>query len=222
MIPIRDNVKSRTLPFVTWALIAANIFVFVYELSLPGPALDALSYTYGLVPARYPDVVSLFTHPAILTSMFLHAGPGHLVGNLLYLFIFGDNVEDWLGRGRYLVFYLACGVVAALAQYLMDPATTVPMVGASGAISGVLGAYLVLYPRARLVTLWWFFIFVRFIELPAVLYLGVWFLMQLGPGLMATQSAAQGGVAFWAHIGGFLAGLVSVRLVGLGRPRGRG
>ena len=134
MIPIRDNVKSRTLPFVTWALIAANIFVFVYELSLPGPALDALSYTYGLVPARYPDVVSLFTHPAILTSMFLHAGPGHLVGNLLYLFIFGDNVEDWLGRGRYLVFYLACGVVAALAQYLMDPATTVPMVGASGAM----------------------------------------------------------------------------------------
>lgn len=221
MLPIRDNIRSERLPIVNYALVALNIFVFVFEISLDDRALEALIRTWGLVPARYPDLLAVVTGPSVLTSMFLHGGLGHLASNLLYLFIFGDNVEDWLGHGRYLLFYVACGLAAALGQYLMDPASAAPMVGASGAISGVLGAYLVLYPKARLVTVWWLFIFIRFIELPAVLYLGVWFLMQLTSGLAVTQSASGGGVAFWAHVGGFVAGVLTIRLFGVSRARSR-
>ena len=221
MIPIRDNVKSQSLPWVNYGLIAINIFVFVYELSLSPQALDRFIFAWGLVPAQHGDLLAITTSPQILTSMFLHGGFGHIGSNLLYLFIFGDNVEDWLGHGRYILFYILCGVAAALGQYMIDTSMTVPMVGASGAISGVLGAYLILYPKARLVTVWWLFIFIRFIELPAVLYLGVWFLMQLGSGLLSNPEAAQGGVAFWAHIGGFVAGVVAIRPFGLMRSRRR-
>ena len=221
MLPVRDNIKSQSLPVVNYVLIAINIFVFVYEISLSPEALESLIFTWGLVPARYPDLLSLATAPPLITSMFLHGGIAHVGGNLLYLFIFGDNVEDWLGHGRYIVFYLVCGLAAAFGQYMVDTSAAVPMVGASGAISGILGAYLVLYPKARLVTLWWLFIFVRFIELPAVLYLGVWFLMQLGSGLISTPGASQGGVAFWAHIGGFVGGVLMIRIFGLFRPAKR-
>lgn len=215
MLPIRDNVRSRSLPWVNYLLVTANIFAFVFEVSLGETQLQAFVNTFGLTPARYPDLLSIAQHPtALFTSMFLHGGVGHLASNLLYLYIFGDNVEDWLGHTRYVFFYLFCGIAAGLGQYMVDTTSTVPMVGASGAISGVLGAYLLLYPRARLVTVWWFLIFVRFIELPAVLYLGVWFLMQLGSGMMAPATGAAGGVAIWAHIAGFLAGMGTIHLFG--------
>src|SRR5882762_6040919 len=202
MIPLRDIIPSRTTPVVTISLIAVNVLVFLYELAL-GRGVDAFTLYWGLVPAAFSWVT-------VLTSMFLHGGIMHVAGNMLYLWIFGDNVEDRMGHGRFLVFYLLCGIAAALAQTIAAPDSVVPMVGASGAIAGVMGAYFVLYPKSRIVTLVPLFFFFQIIEVPAIFFLGIWFAMQFLSGVGSIVSAAQGGVAFWAHVAGFLAGLSGV------------
>jgi len=206
MIPLYDVIPSRTVPVVTVALILLNVLVFLFELSL-GSAVDLLLLTYGLVPAD-------FSLPTLFTSMFLHGGFTHVGGNMLFLWIFGDNVEDRMGHGRFLAFYLLCGAAAALVQTVMQPASLVPMIGASGAVAGVMGAYFVLYPHSRIVTLLPLFIFWQIIEVPAIFFLGVWFLMQFlsGVGSIATATGGEpaGGVAFWAHVAGFAAGFVGV------------
>jgi membrane associated rhomboid family serine protease len=201
MIPLRDVIPSRTTPVVTMVLIAINVVVFVYQFSLGDRGGQAFVFDWGLVPAD-------FSWLTVLTSMFLHGGLLHVGGNMLYLWIFGDNVEDRLGKPRFVAFYLLCGVAAALAQASISPYSRVPMVGASGAIAGVMGAYLVMYPHSRIVTL--IPIFFGIVEVPAVFFLGFWFLMQFlsGVGSIAQVQAGTGGVAFWAHVAGFVVGVV--------------
>ena len=201
MFPISDVIPSRTTPFVTVSLIAINAIVFLYQVTLSDLALELFVGTYALIPAW-------FSWPALFTSQFLHAGWMHAIGNMLYLWIFGDNVEDRLGHGRFLIFYLASGAAAALLQTLFNPFSNVPMVGASGAIAGVMGAYFVLYPHSRVLTAVFLVIFFDIIEIPAIFFLGIWFLMQLlsGVGSLGASNAAGGGTAFWAHIGGFVVG----------------
>jgi len=206
MIPLRDVIPSRTFPLFTIAFIAFNSAGFLFEVSLPDRALEAFMYIYGVVPAQ-------FNWLSVLTSMFLHGGWLHFLGNMLYLWIFGDNVEDRLGHGRFVLFYVFCGGVAALAHVYMNPASNIPTIGASGAIAGVMGAYFVLYPHSRVLALVPLFIIWEIIEVPAILFLGIWFLMQFfsGVGSIATDGAADtGGIAFWAHVAGFLAGVVAV------------
>ena len=206
MIPLRDVIPSRTRPGVTITLIGLNLLVFLLQATLSDADGQAFVLAFGLVPAHF----SLLN---VGTSMFVHAGLGHLGGNMLFLWIFGDNVEDRLGHLRYLAFYVACGTAAALAQASLDPQSLVPMVGASGAIAGVMGAYLVLYPHSRVLMLFPFppILF----ELPALFFLVMWFVMQLlsGLGALATIGAGDlsGGVAFWAHVMGFVTGLVLLR-----------
>jgi len=204
MIPLRDVIPSRTTPYVTVTIIALNALVFLYQLSLGESGNEFVLY-FGLIPAAFSWVT-------VFTSMFLHGGLLHFGGNMLYLWIFGDNVEDRMGHGRFVVFYLLCGTAAALAQTIMVPDSTIPMVGASGAIAGVMGAYFVLYPKSRIVTLVPIFIFFQIFEVPAIFFLGVWFLMQFayGVGSVATATSGGGGIAFWAHVAGFLAGVSSV------------
>jgi membrane associated rhomboid family serine protease len=203
VIPISDVIPSRTVPVVTIALILVNVLVFLYERLLPEPLLQQFVATYALIPAW-------FSVPALFTSQFLHGGWMHIISNMLYLWIFGDNVEDRLGHVRYLIFYLGAGAVAAILQTLFDPFSNIPMVGASGAIAGVMGAYFVLYPYSRVLTAVFLIIFFDIIEIPAVFFLGVWFLLQLlsGVGSLAVSNAAGGGIAFFAHIGGFIAGVL--------------
>ena len=206
MIPLRDVIPSRTTPVVTVGLIAVNAAVFLYEQSLPAPDLDAFVMTFGLVPLH-------FSPGAVLTSMFLHGGWLHVLGNCLYLWIFGDNVEDRVGHGRFLGFYLACGATAACVQVWMTPESAVPMVGASGAIAGVMGAYFVLFPHSRILTLLPIFFFIQIVEVPALVFLGFWFLIQLlsGMGSLGVETSADvGGVAFWAHVAGFAAGGIGI------------
>jgi membrane associated rhomboid family serine protease len=201
VIPLRDVIPTRTTPFVTITLIVLNALVFLYEQSLGEGAYRRFIFAYGLVPAG-------FDYLSVLTSMFLHGGWEHFLGNMLYLWIFGDNIEDRLGHGRYVAFYLLCGVAAALVQTGFNPESTIPMIGASGAISGVLGAYIILFPHSRVLTLLPLFIIWEIIEVPAVILLGIWFLMQLLSGVGSlTQPSAGGGVAFWAHVAGFVAGM---------------
>ena len=211
MIPLKDDNPTRTVPFVNYALIAGCVLVFFWQLSL-GERIQAAIYAYGLIPdvllgdARLPPELAVV--PAwmtVFTSMFLHGGWMHLIGNMLYLWIFADNVEDRLGHGRFVVFYALCGVAAALAQALPDPGSQVPMVGASGAISGVLGAYLLMFPRAHVLVLLPLGFLTQLVRLPALLVLGLWFVMQLLSEMFAATGA---GVAFRAHIGGFVAGLL--------------
>jgi membrane associated rhomboid family serine protease len=201
MIPLRDVIPTRTWPVVTVALIVVNILVFLHEQTLGPRALDLFVREWGLVPAD-------FAWDRVVTSMFLHGGWAHIGGNLLYLWIFGDNVEDRLGHGRYLLFYLLCGAAAALAQTGIHSDSAVPMIGASGAISGVLGAYLLLFPHSRVLTLVPIVFFIQLLEVPAVLLLGLWFLMQLVSGVGSLGARADmGGIAFWAHVAGFVAGV---------------
>jgi len=202
VIPIRDVIPSRTTPFVTIALIVLNVLVFLQMPPGDSAAFEQFIRTWGVTPID-------FNLPAVLTAMFVHAGFGHLFSNMLFLWIFGDNVEDRLGHGRYLVFYLLCGLVAALLQAFFEAGSRIPMVGASGAIAGVLGAYLVMFPHSRVLTL----VFIAFIEIPASLLLGLWFATQLlsGLGTLAiVRPEDMGGVAFWAHAGGFVAGVALV------------
>jgi membrane associated rhomboid family serine protease len=214
MFPVSDVIPSRTTPVVTISLIAANALAFLYQLTLGDRQLQIFVETYGVVPAY-------FTWLSVLTSMFLHGGWLHFGGNMLYLWIFGDNVEDRLGHGRYLLFYLGSGAAAALAQTATSPSSLVPMVGASGAIAGVMGAYFVLFPHSRVLTAVFIVFFFDVIEIPAIFFLGIWFLMQFFSGVGSLGAdAAQGGVAFWAHIGGFVVGAL-VGLIGRARASTR-
>ena len=214
MIPLRDVIPSRTTPVVTTTIIALNVLVFVYQWSLGSRDANEFVYTWGLVPADFRLVT-------MVTSMFLHGGFLHVGGNMLYMWIFGDNVEDRMGRGRFVAFYLACGFIAALTQMFVNPGSTVPMVGASGAIAGVMGAYFVMFPHSRILTLIPF-IFLQVVEVPAMFFLPIWFLMQFlnGVGSITQVEAATGGVAFWAHIGGFVFGVLGG--FALQRPERRG
>jgi membrane associated rhomboid family serine protease len=206
MFPVSDVIPSRTTPYVTIGIIALNAFAFVYELMLSDRELQVVVDLYGVVPA-------FFSLTSLVTSMFLHSGWVHFLGNMLYLWIFGDNVEDHLGHLRYLVFYLGCGSVAALAQVAANPNSLVPMIGASGAIAGVMGAYFVLYPRSRVLTAIFIVFFLDLVEVPAIFFLGVWFLMQLFSGVGSIGARAiDGGVAFWAHIAGFASGALYAAL----------
>lgn len=217
MFPIRDHNPSGRTPYVTFALIAANALIFLgYWLPLSEYQIDRLFYVWGLVPARLAQGQGGAT---LLTSMFLHAGWLHIFGNMLFLWIFGDNLEDEMGHGGFLLFYLLSGLVAAVAQMAMDPASRLPMVGASGAIAGVMGGYLLLFPRARVDVLFIFVIFFRVFAIPAWAVLGVWFGLQVFSGLAVPGD--QGGVAYWAHAGGFAAGLL-LALPAFLRRGGRG
>jgi membrane associated rhomboid family serine protease len=223
MIPLKDTIPSRTAPVVTVALIAINVLVFLHETAL-GPHLQAFVFAYGLVPRRlvywHGDPLDPQRFLPLLTSMFWHGGWLHLLGNMLYLWIFGDNVEDKLGHLRFLLFYLLCGVTAAMTQVALNPASPLPTVGASGAIAGVLGAYLVSFPRARVVTFVPLFFLPWIVQVPAVLYLAFWFVMQVLSGLAELGAPSQtGGVAWWAHIGGFVGGIVLVKLMEPARRR---
>jgi len=211
LIPLRDENPAARAPVVTRILIALNLLVFLYEVML-GPDLRAFLFDWGFVPVkftlavRYGDLPLLPAVLPVLTSMFLHGGWSHLIGNMWYLWIFGDNVEDTLGHAGFLAFFLAGGVAATLIHYLTGPIAEVPTVGASGAIAAVLGAYLVAFPRARVFTLLPLFPFFQVVPLPAFLVLGLWFLFQFALGLGALGASGSGGIAFWAHIGGFAAG----------------
>jgi membrane associated rhomboid family serine protease len=220
MIPIRDTIRAQRFPAVNTLLILLNVVVFLFEVSLGARALDRLIFTYGLVPGRFWATKGVAEWLPIFTSMFLHGGWLHLIFNMLALYIFGDNVEDRLGHGRYLVFYLLGGTLAALAHLVAYRTSDVPTIGASGAIAAVLGAYLVLYPRARVLTLIPIFIIFPIIEVPAVIFLGFWFLSQLVTGVSAlsTNTFQGGGVAWWAHVGGFVSGAL---LVWVFAPRGQ-
>jgi membrane associated rhomboid family serine protease len=218
VIPLRDTIPSRTFPLVNYVLIGANVVLFFFELSL-GHRLEDLFKVFGVIPAYYTvgqlavqipfewKVIPLFS------SMFLHGGWLHLIGNMWTLWIFGDNVEDRLGHIRYLFFYIGCGVLSALFHIFTNAGSPVPTIGASGAIAGVMGAYFILYPRARVVTLFVIIFFVEIIEIPAVMFLGFWFLIQFFNGSVTSFAggASFGGVAWWAHVGGFLAGAYFVR-----------
>jgi membrane associated rhomboid family serine protease len=210
MFPVSDVIPSRTVPFVTIVLIAVNAVVFLYQVTLGPNELRLFMGSYAVIPAS-------FWWPSLVTSQFLHAGWMHIIWNMVYLWIFGDNVEDRLGHAGYLIFYLGAGAAAATLQVLFNPFSAVPMVGASGAIAGVMGAYFVLYPQSRVLTAIFVFFFFDLVEIPAVFFLGFWFLMQLlsGVGSLGARTAAAGGTAFWAHVGGFVAGAV----IGLGLRR---
>lgn len=223
MFPLSDDNPRVRTPVVTWAVIAICVVVFLWQASL-GPGGEAAVYGFGMIPARLFGQAELSARiPAVapwltlITSMFMHGGWLHLGGNMLYLWIFGDNVEDSMGHGRFAVFYLLCGVAAALTQALIDPGSRVPMIGASGAIAGVLGAYILLHPRATVRTLVFLGFFVTILRIPAVIVLGLWFLLQFVSAAAAAPGA--GGVAFWAHVGGFVTGMV---LVPLFKQRGVG
>ncbi|MDI6852315.1 MAG: rhomboid family intramembrane serine protease [Deltaproteobacteria bacterium] len=218
MIPLRDSIPSSRTPSLNYLIIIINVVIFFLEISLGRSQLEQVVMTFGFVPQRFlnqlrdGNVVASFV--PVFTSMFLHGGWLHLIGNMWTLFIFGDNIEDTFGHGRFLLFYLSCGVVAALAQLAVAPHSSMPMVGASGAIAGIMGAYFTLFPHARVLTLVPIVFFV-IIEIPAYVFLGLWFLLQFFSGTVAigVSGAAEeirGGVAFWAHIGGFATGFLVV------------
>jgi membrane associated rhomboid family serine protease len=223
MIPIRDSLRTRRLPFVNYALISLCALAFVHELRA-GPDLDAFVHQHALVPSRFVALVArqgvfdLALYAPFVTSMFLHAGFAHFAGNMLFLWIFGDNVEDRLGHAGYALFYLLGGIAAGLAHVAAGPASTVPTVGASGAIAAVMGAYMLLFPGAHIQSLVIFVFIVRVISVPALVWLGIWFVFQILAGAQSSTEPGQGGVAWWAHAGGFAFGALTVLVFGL---RGR-
>ncbi len=229
MIPIRDDAPRFRTPYVTYFLIAINVVVFLFEVMLGPAAREQFIFQFGVIPAEitgWIGGVRGFTAAGavvpILTSMFLHASWLHLIGNMWVLWIFGDNIEDHLGHFKYLVFYLVTGVAAALLHTALNPAMRIPSVGASGAIAGVMGAYFVLFPSARVLTIVPLFVFITFLWLPAWIVLGYWFVLQFLTGaatsIAATSRTTGGGIAFWAHVGGFVAGIALIKLFPA-RPR---
>jgi len=234
LLPLKDLNPTERFPIMTIAIIVVNALVFLYELTL-GSGVSRFVAAYGAIPYEIthfadlvgPDPRTSIVHvkgPAVpgltlFTSMFIHGGFLHIFGNMLYLWIFGNNIEDILGPVRFLVFYLVCGLAAAFANIIPSPSSTVPMIGASGAIAGVLGAYLVAFPGARIVTFVFLFIFIRIMVLPAGIVLAFWFVIQLFSGFAGLSTGVGGGVAWFAHIGGFLAGIILIRLMAGIRPQ---
>ena len=225
MIPLRDTTPHRRTPYVVYAIIAVNVAGFLLELGMPGAQRQHFLMYYGIVPARYADL-RFWQHFGLVeqllpfvSSMFLHGGFMHIIGNMWVLWIFGDNVEDWFGHAWFAVFYTFCGVAAGLLHVFFNLGSTMPTIGASGAIAGVMGAYFLLYPNARVLTLVPLFLFFPLIELPAFVFLGFWFLLQFLSGTASIGSGAAGGIAWWAHIGGFGAGAATVFLLGGAKPR---
>ncbi|MBI4908819.1 MAG: rhomboid family intramembrane serine protease [Acidobacteria bacterium] len=207
MIPLRDTQPSYSRPYVTIAIILANITVFFFELSLDDFSRNEFVSVFGVVPAR-PWIGSFLTH------MFLHGGWMHILGNMWFLWIYGDNVEDILGHGKYLLFYLGCGLIAGVVQTMASPGSRIPLVGASGAIAGIMGAYLVKFPHSRILTLFPIIIFFWTAEIPAVWILIYWFVLQFVSGVgQLGDSSGSGGVAWFAHVGGFIAGFVIIRMM---------
>lgn len=216
MIPLKDDIPSYTFPFVTISIIVVNVMVFVYQISLGISGGEEFIYRTAAIPYDITHFVkaapgSIVPPPyTLLTAMFVHGGVLHLAGNMLFLWIFGDNVEDTFGHFKFLLFYLGTGIIASLTHILAEPSSTLPMVGASGAIAGVLGAYFLLFPRAQVLTLVFLIFFVTLVRIPAVVFLGIWFLFQV------LSSGYGGGIAWYAHIGGFLSGVIAVILL---RPK---
>jgi len=213
VIPLRDNVNARTTPFISWALISANIYIFYRELTMPSvAALDEWIHHWAVVPARlWSNLVTEW--PTLLSAAFLHGGWGHIFGNLLFLYVFGRSVEDRMGHFRFLTFYLAIGMFANGVQAYISPNSTLPLLGASGAIAGVLGAYFFYYPYAKILTLIPIWIFSRIIEIPAFIFLGLWFVVQMLAGAKSLSLGVRtlqdvGGVAWWAHASGFIGGML--------------
>jgi membrane associated rhomboid family serine protease len=224
MIPLKDTILHVGVPLITWSLITLNGIIFIFEISIPKDILEEVFYFFGLVPARYSFPKWALIHGLspgdyfpFLTNMFLHAGWLHIIGNMWFLRLFGRSVEDRMGHTRFLIFYLLTGLVANVLFFILDIRSMIPEFGASGAIAGVMGAYIVMFPRARILTLIPIFLFPLFVYLPAFLYLGFWFLIQLFSGTLSFTSHGTGGVAWWAHVGGFLAGMA---LLPLFRNRG--
>ncbi len=209
MFPLRDTQPSYSTPVVTVCIIILNILIFLFQVSLGDWGNTQLVAEYGLIPARWH-----FSN--IITSMFMHGGWMHVLGNMWFLWIFGDNIEDIMGHAKYLAFYILCGVAAALAHVFFNPGSNIPTVGASGAIAGVMGAYIVKFPRSRIITLVFIFFFITTFEIPAVVMLAYWFIIQLfsGVGSIAYSHVSEQGVAWFAHVGGFLAGILLVHLMG--------
>jgi membrane associated rhomboid family serine protease len=225
MIPLRDTIRSKSYPVVNITIIVINILLFIVELS-QGSELNRFIYTYGLVPARYtsPTISSQFTFSqqmfSLLSFMFIHGGFFHLIGNLWSLFIFGDNVEDRLGPIKYFLFYMLCGVSSGLFHLAVNWNSSIPTIGASGAIAGVMGAYMILYPKSKILTLIPVFLFFPIVEIPAVFFLGLWFVFQF---LSAASMAGNQGIAWWAHISGFIFGIIFLKLLLLsGKASSRG
>jgi membrane associated rhomboid family serine protease len=218
MIPLRDINPRHSTPFVTVALVLANAAVWFYQVSLPAWAEERFVFALGMVPARLqmaltsPEVTLSAALMPLFTSMFLHGSWMHIIGNMWFLWVFGDNIEDRLGHFRYLMFYLVCGLGAGLAHTLFSWNSAVPAVGASGAISGVMGAYILFFPRSRVVTLVPLFVIFFTVQLPAVFILGYWFVIQFLSGVGSLGQRASGGTAWWAHIGGFVLGFILVKL----------
>lgn len=220
MIPLKDMTPRRSFPMMTLLLIAINVLVFIHQITLPGPAGDAFIRTYGLVPSHISQALAGHHYTMeqallpLFTCMFLHGGWLHILGNMWFLWIFGANVEDRMGPLPYLIFYLICGIGSGISEMAFSWGSHIPSIGASGAISGVLGAYIVLFPKSRILSLVPLLIIFFLWKVPAVIFIGLWFLMQFLSGVaeLGAQSAAQGGVAWWAHVGGFLLGLLLVKL----------
>ena len=227
MFPIGDDNPTRSQPVVTIGLVAACVLIFVYQLTLPAAAAEAFIFRWGFIPSEVlgpgglgPESDELPAWSRIFTSMFLHGDIMHIIGNMLFLWIFGNNIEDTFGKIRFVIFYLLCGTAAAFTQAFTDAASNVPMIGASGAISGVLGAYLWLFPQARIRVLVMFGI-ITVVHMRALIVLGLWFVLQLVNAAL-TPVSEEGGVAFWAHVGGFVAGLALMPVFRPARPRVRG
>ncbi|MGH9493722.1 MAG: rhomboid family intramembrane serine protease [Candidatus Sulfotelmatobacter sp.] len=220
MIPLKDITPRRSIPFVTLLLIAVNVIVFVYQIELPPAATDAFIKTYGLIPAKISLALAgrhYTMQQALLplfTCMFLHGGILHILGNMWFLWIFGGNVEDRFGSLPYLAFYLVCGIGSGISQVLFSWGSNIPSIGASGAISGVLGAYIVFFPRSRILTLVPLFIIFFLWRIPAIIFIGLWFAMQFLSGVVSLGQASLGGVAWWAHVGGFLLGMLIAGIAG--------
>jgi membrane associated rhomboid family serine protease len=220
MIPLKDTIFHQGFPLVTSIIILLNGIIFIFEISIPKDLLQQLFYLFGLVPARYsiPRWSMIHGLPfddylSFLTSMFIHSGWLHIIGNMWFLFIFGRTVEDHMGHIRFLIFYFIAGILAGVTYLLIDLHSRIPEIGASGAIAGVMGAYVVMFPRAKILTLILIFFFPLFIELSAFIFIGYWFFIQLVSGtLMLASPLSQGGIAWWAHVGGFVSGMVMVPL----------
>lgn len=217
MIPIRDSMRPKRKPFINWLLIIINLLVFFYETGLSKNQLEEIYFRYGIIPTEVLHLAQTgaFLDPPFLpffSAMFLHGSWLHIIGNMWYLWIFGDNVEDRLGHFRYLLFYLIGGIIGSIAHILVNPTSPVPIIGASGAIAGVLGGYLITFPRSRVLALVPVFFFLTLMEIPAVVYLAFWFILQLFNGILSLGGVANP-VAFWAHIGGFAAGMVLIKLM---------